>query len=1106
MEKLTIYLRKLRFDPKLENSWIAKYLNNPRLLILIIFLIVLIGIASYINLPRNLNPQIRIPIVLVSTALPGANPEDVESLVTIPIENALSGTENIKQVTSSSLDSFSTVVIEFESGTDPEKAKTDVQSTIDSITDLPQDAQTPRVQKLDFERQPVWTFALTGQDLASLMRFSQSLKEKLENLEGIDNVEVSGFEQQEIQILLKPDAISTYKINPQILSQTIKLALSSLPAGSVRSQNSIFSLTIDPAVINIDNVRKTILVLNNQQVQLQDIATVSLKSKPEQLSSYFLSSEGDIPTRSVRFDIFRTKTVSIEQAVHRAEEEVKKSLSEYGSSFTAHTLVNLAKEVSDEFNELIRDLTITVSLVFIVLLLFLGIRQALVAAATIPFTFLVTFTVMNLTDISLNFLAFFSLLLSLGLLVDDAIVVASAMTAYYRSGKFTPLETALLVWRDFIIPILTTTITTVWAFVPLLLSTGIIGEFIRGIPIIVSTTLLASFFIAMFVTLPLIILLLKGNLPNRIKMLLRILLFLTPITIVAFLLPKNNAVFILQLCVFIIGLLILFQVRKHVFSKLTPIAKHKVLRAYLSKGVINFSLIEIKYRNLLERILRTKTNRRKAVFVVIAFSLFAFSLFPLGFVKNEFFPRTDVDFLFMNLELPPGTYKDRTSQEALNILKSLKDTPHLEFATVDIGSSFESQVAGGTSRGGTNNAQFTIILEDPNKRDLESAELAQMLRKKFSNYQTGSLTVIEQSGGPPAGADLQIKLLGDNLGILDAEANKIEEYLAKVPGTTNINKSIKPGTSKIVFVPDDAKLALSNIDRAQLGFWLRTFASGFEIDSLTLALEGDESRDITIRLDDKSQFVNDIGKLNIPTPQSLIPLNSLGYFKLEPNPTVITREDGKRTISVTASVEKGFNVADINRKLENYATTSLDLPEGYSWKTGGINEENQRSVNSILLAMLLSTFLIITTMVIQFSSFRRALIVILVIPLSISGVFIMFALTQTPLSFPALIGILALFGIVVKNSILIVDKIMANRAFGMHLTEAIADASQSRLEAITLTTLCTIAGLIPITLSDPLWRGLGGAIIAGLTFSGIIMLFFIPVVYFMWYQYEERRG
>ena len=255
-----------------------------------------------------------------------------------------------------------------------------------------------------------------------------------------------------------------------------------------------------------------------------------------------------------------------------------------------------------------------------------------------------------------------------------------------------------------------------------------------------------------------------------------------------------------------------------------------------------------------------------------------------------------------------------------------------------------------------------------------------------------------------------------------------------------------------------------------------------------------------------TENVQSLSNVSLPTPKGVpAPLTNLGSLVLESNPTLITREGGKRTISITAGVKNGYTIPEVNTNLESYAKKALKLPADYTWSTGGVNQTNQESISSIYEAMLISILLIIVTMVLQFGSFRRAFIVILVIPLSISGVFIIFALTQTALTFPALIGVLALFGIVVKNSILVMDKIQANIKSGMEFTESIADAASSRLEPIALTSITAIVGLIPITLSDPLWRGLGGAIIAGLTFSGTIMLFFIPVVYYYIYKPKNKK-
>jgi hydrophobic/amphiphilic exporter-1 (mainly G- bacteria), HAE1 family len=475
---------------------------------------------------------------------------------------------------------------------------------------------------------------------------------------------------------------------------------------------------------------------------------------------------------------------------------------------------------------------------------------------------------------------------------------------------------------------------------------------------------------------------------------------------------------------------------------------------------------------------------------------------PLGFVKNEFFPKSNSDTMSISVELPSGTNLYSTRAEALKVLDQLADTPETEYIQLDLGSGY-STFGGGVST--ENIFNYTLVFKDSHQRSLTSSDIAEILRRQFVNYNKGKLSVNEASGGPPSGADIQIKLFGPDLAKLDNYAGAVENFLKKQPGVTNIDRSIKSGTSKIVFIPDEQKIAGYGLSAETVGFWLRLFATGIKVDDIKLDPDLNSSEDITLRMASNTSSAEDLGKINIPTQSSgPIPLSSLGKFILQPNETLITREDGKRTISVSAGVKKGYTVPQISSKLEAYAKNGLNLTSGYSWSTGGANEQNQNSINSILKAMLISVILIVITMVLQFSSFRKALIVITVIPLSISGVFIIFAITGTTLTFPALIGVLALFGIVVKNSILIVDKITANIATGMEFRESIADAASSRLEPIALTSITAIVGLIPITLSDPLWRGLGGAIIAGLSFSGIIMLFFIPTIYYIIFQSENK--
>lgn len=1105
--------RKIILEKNLENSLIAKYLANPRLVILLLLLIITLGIYSFLTLPRTLNPEIKIPIVLVQTVLPGASPKDVESLVTIPLEDSIRGVQKIDTLQSTSQDSVSAITAQFQSGVDPDKAKQDVQSAVDSATTLPADAKAPQVIKLDFQNQPVWTFSLiTRGDDGSLFRFAQDLQQKLKDLPEIDKAQVSGLEDQEVQITIKPEAIAAYNINPLIIIPLVSNALNSFPAGPIRTHNSIFSLSIDPEVISINDIRNLQINLNNQNIALSEIALISQHPIPDQNQSFLVYAKSAIH-RSVTFNVFRTSSVNIDTAIAAAQTVVNQRINVANRRFQVATLINTSEEIDKQYFDLGRDFTITIILVVAVLFVFLGARQALVSALSAPLSFLITFSVMKATGITLNFLSLFSLLLSLGLLVDDTVVVISAVTAYYRKYKLTPLQTGLLVWKDFLIPIITTTTTTVFAFLPMLLSTGIIGEFIKSIPVVVSTALAGSFFVSLFIILPLIIILLKPNIPHRVKVFLEIFLILGSIGIFSIFLPKNNPFVFLQIMAFIVLLAIVYIARKQLWNRLVIIPnKMKDLlgmpekhsnnqnksrwspKNILNNGIISFAAIENDYTRLIEQIVCSASNRRKALIIVVLFFLFSMSLVPLGFVKNEFFPKTDENLIYINVEYPAGTYIADVKKETLSLLRELKNTPHIKFVTADIGITFSTD-QGGSGSGSSNNVLFAVILAEKNKRNTSSIGLAQDLRQKYEGYEKGTLSVQEISGGPPAGADVQIKILGDDLQLLDNYANSLISYLKSQKGVANISKSIKSGTSKITFVPDKIAISQNQTSIDQIGMWLRAYASGLDITKIKL--EGlSDKKNITFRLAQGTNYVDSLNAINIPTLAGTIPLSSLGKFVLETNPTLITREEGKRTISVSASVEQGFNIQDINTNVEKFADSKLNLASGYSWKTGGVNEENQKSVISILQAMIISFLLIIITMVIQFSSFRRALIVMLVIPLSISGVFIVFALTQTPLSFPALIGILALFGIVVKNSILIVDRIVENEKQGMRLVEAIGEASASRLEPIALTTFATIMGLVPITLTDPLWRGLGGAIISGLAFSGTIMLFFIPVVYF----------
>lgn len=1099
------YLEHLQFDPKLLRTLPGKYLGNIRLVLLLILLIVVIGVFSFIQIPRRLNPEIKIPIVSVTTVLPGASPQDVETLVTDPIEDKLQDVKGVDVMTSVSSENASSVVIQFLSSVNTDKARNDVQTAVDSVTDLPTDAKTPVVTLFDFEDQPIWTFAiLTKSDPGTLMRFSKQLEKKIKDNTKVDKVSTSGFFTQEVQVVIDQTRVQEYGIDPDMLSQAMRRATNSYPAGSLKTASLSFLVAIDKDVTTIEDIRNIRITTKTQSIRLADIATIEEHPEPNVAKTLF-TDRNTSPKLAVQFFVYKTSISNIDDAEKSVRKDVEEMVKGKNNRFQLVTITNFAEEINRQFDDLFSEFRSTIFLVFILLLVFLGLRQAIISSITVPLTFLSAFTIIYMLGLSLNFLTSFAFLIALGLLIDDTIVVVAAMTRYYKTGRFTPKETGILVWKDFIVPLWSTTITTIWAFVPLLLASGIIGEFIKSIPIVVTATMLSSTTIAVFITLPLMIVFLKPQFPRRVKISLIVFALVALFAILILVLPKN---YILPFTVFLFALLlgVIYLIREQIFKtgktfvKTHPNVKQVYHRSkkVVDNGIFDIELLSKRYMVVIDKILQSRSARRNTILAITVFAILGYLLVPLGLVTNEFFPKTDEALLYVSVELPQGTTLETTNREMISLLSSIRKTEVVNFAVGEAGSSFDPNYNRSQT---TNSFLITLHLPRHTERKVSSQDLAQRIRDKYKDYRTGTLSVQEVSGGPPAGADVQIKLLGDDLGALNSYADKIAVFLRKEQRVTNVQKSVKPGTSKLTFVPDNQKIADANLTVDQIASWLHSFASGSTLD--TIKLENNEDADIVFRFSQKDQSPESLSSLVIPTSSGGIPLLSLGSLKLEDSPTQITHEDGKRTLSVSASSVKDANVAEINKKVETFAN-SLHLPAGYTWATGGVNEENQKSIQSIIQAMIISFLLILVTMVIEFGSFRQALIAILLIPIAVSSVFYVFALTATPLSFPALIGILALFGIVVTHAIVVIEKINDNRREGMPIKTAIVDAAGHRLEPVLLTSLATMVGLIPITLADPLWRGLGGAIIAGLIFSGAIKLFFIPVLYYNWFRGEEK--
>lgn len=1102
------FFDRLHFDAALQQSLIGRYFRRVRTIALITATLILAGIATYVSLKKELNPDIQIPTVFVATAYPGAGPEDVEDLITIPIEDAVNGLSDVTRVTSNSQESFSSVVVEFASTVDPEKAKSDVQNAIDKVTTLPEAAQDPSVEVIDFQNQPVMLFALSAPGHESTLgTIVDTLQDDIKALPSVEKVTLTYRRDPEIAIILSPETLSSHGLKVDDVARTVEGALSNAPGGTVATAGTTLSLDQEKSARSIADLRNLPLAINGQTLPLGSIATIDEREKPGSSPAFFNDHQHD-PTQAIFVAVYQTESADTRETVEDVNTVVNDFRAAAPVDLIMATYFNGAEEIDRSFSQLQRDFSVTFLLVFIVLLLFFGVRESVIAAFAIPFTFLVTFIVMGAMGISINFISLFSLLLALGILVDNAIVVISAISSYYRSGKFTPSETALLVFRDFSGVIMTTTITTVWAFVPLLLATGIIGEFIRPIPIVVSSALAISAITALFLVIPYMAIFLEGHFPRRVVIFFQVLLFVALAAGLYFLMPAGDFKWIL----FLLGVVMLFLAFRISRSFFRTVTRWKSTRVgefwenFKDHGFLSLDQLTVWYSHLIERILDSKRARRLTLTFLIVFMVFAYALVPLGYVVNEFFPDDDIDIIYVSAELPIGITETRAEAVVQELLPRFQSLPELDFVLAEIGAGAPTDSAMSTTGKDFSHILFTVHLQKAKERERTSGEIVKVLERSFANWNGGRVTASQLSGGPPAGADLQLKLLGPDLDTLQSLAEKTKAFLLNTPGTSSVSISLSSAGKKLTFRGNDALLAAKGLTPADTALFLRTLGSGHTVKE-DVRFDGDK-RDIVIRFADNNfNSPEDLNRLEIQTADgTLVPLLSLGELTLEKNPTLITREDEERSISISAGVNEGYSVTELNQTLEAFATNELGLPEDYSWKTGGVNEENNKSVQSIMYAMILSAILIFGTMVIQFNSFRKALIVLLVIPIAVSGVFVIFALFGIPLSFPALIGVLALFGIVVNNSIILVDKINKNLDIGLPVREAVVEGATSRLEPILLTALTTIVGLIPITLADPIWQGLGGAIIAGLSFSGVAKLFFIPVIYEMWFDDNDRSA
>ncbi len=1111
------YLDRLEFDPILTKSWLNFFVQNFRVVILLILLLSGWGIYSYINLPRESDPEVKIPIAVITASYPGASPADMEELVTKKIETNISGISGIDQITSSSTNSFSSVTVEFEADEDIDNSVRKLRDKLSTIrADIPEDANDPEVMEISLDDTPIVTFELTGPyDGFTLREYAEKIQDELEKISGIREVKISGGDEKEFDVNYDPQKLSFYGIGIDQANQAIAATNRAIPAGNFDSVEYSYPVRTDGRFYDATSLGNIPIIhtSNGAIVYVRDVARVEETAIEKTIISRF-SQNGATPQNAVSIQIIKRTGSSIIETVDEAKKIMDEQLATFPASMSYVTTIDMADYIEQDFDQLFHDFMITLVLVVTVLFLVVGLKEAFVAGIAIPLVFFFTFGVMHATGTSLNFLSIFSLLLALGLLVDDAIVVVSATKQYMKTGKFTPEEAVLLVLNDFKIVLTTTTLATMWAFLPLLMSTGIMGEYIKSIPITVSVTLGSSLLIALMINHPLAAVLERIRLTKGV--------FFTVITFLLggglFGIASHHIIgFIVAAILFGITIWLLSWYFGNGTNTLRQnkdlvdnewrddeLIKQK-LRAQgerasasftdrLIHGIIHFDRALPLYEKYLRMITETKKARRIFIGAIIALFIFAMSLPILGIVKMEFFPASDAEEIYISMRAPSGLTLEQSDKIIQQVEERLYKYPEiLNFSTL-VGNPGTGGDNIGITQSTANTASITIKLTPTKKRDVRSYEVADNIRKDIADIQGATITVSSPAGGPPSGAAFQAQIMGNDLQALDKIARDLKPILDTIPGVINSDISLKDAPAEYTFALDAAKMELYNLNATLVGSTLRTAISG---TTITTIIDGNKDIDVVAKFDtQKIPSLDSIQNLQIINAvKQPVYIKDVARIALTPSVESIERIDQKRTVLLTADAQATTSSPEILKQFTSTLAQNYTLPDGYEITYGGENEQNTESVQSILRAMIIAALLIFSTMIIQFNSFKQALIVLVTLPLALIGTFIGLAIFGISLSFPGLIGVLALFGIVVKNAIILIDKINLNITSGIPFYNAVIDAGKSRLEAIFVTSICTIFGIIPITLSNEMWRALGSAVIFGLMFSSFLTLFLVPVLF-----------
>lgn len=1006
---------------------------NAQFTLTIFLLLVLVGVVSYLHMPRSEDPQFDLPVTLIEVVYPGASPSDIETLVVDPLEEEIADIENIKKIEAKIHNGAVRITIDFLYGTDAEAAFNKVKQAVSTVRpNLPEGIAELLVLKATPSSVAIMQLALWSEptDYKTMELHAKLLEKKLETIASVRKASIWGYPRQIVAIDINLASLKYYGVSLTDVTQVLQGRALNITPGFVDASTRRFNVKASGNFTQLDEIKNTVISNSNIAgangvLKITDIAHVSFADAEPSYLAYF----DDTPA------IFITVEQREKTNIFVLTDEINQQIEEFTQSLPSGVklakLFQQADSVHIRVNGFFDNLTQGLVIVGLMALLFLGVREALVVIIAIPISFLMAIGWLDFSGYGLQQMSIVGLIIALGLLVDNAIVVTESIHRENKLGndinQAAAIGTTKVAWA-----IASGTITTMLAFLPMLMIQSNTGDFIRSMPVTVVLVLLASLLVALTLT------------PLLASKLLIVI-------------EQGNA------------------------AKL-PNAKPrkiKTLQHYANK------FAETRYSSTLTILMRYKLIVIGVSLVILATM---FSLF--GQVGVSLFPKAEKPMLLINVTTPANSSLSYTDEVLQQVREHVKQYDLVDNVALNIGNAnpriYYNEVP---KRGMIRFGQALLVLKDYQYDEVTA--LVKNLRADFSDWQQAEITVKEFTQGPVTDQVIAIRLLSESLSDLEHVAHDLSAKMRELPGVVNIDNPIGMANTELALTIDYQQAALSGVSIERLDKTISALLSGTTIGQFN-DINGE---DYPIMIRQKSPNVDSFSATEIINNQGVaIPLEQLAAIALKKGDSDFFHYQKLRMAKVSADVETGYSVGEITQTLVDYLE-HYDLPAGMSFTLGGEEESRQKTFAGLTQVMLITAMGIFAVLVLQFKSILQPVIIFSSIPFAMAGSIVGLYLTGLSFSMMAFVGLISLFGIVVNNAIILIDSTNVNLRLGLDKRAAILKASAVRFTPILLTTLTTIGGLIPLTLyGGSLWQPLGVVLISGLCVSALSSFLLVPIL------------